>query len=520
MARYKAVDMSPRFLPVVLEQQLIPGTFEHALHVLIDSEFDLSALAAKFKNDETGAPAYDPAVMLKIVLLAYSRGMVSSRTIEQGCAENVLFIAISGDTQPAYTTIAAFVRGLRDEIAAIFTEVILICDRQGLIGRQMFAIDGVKLPSNASKAKSGTHAELAHQAQAIEQRVKAMLKEHRRQDALGDQHKVGKNQRRVVERAKHQDRVKALKAEAEAIRRFLRTHPKRQGAGSDKGPERKSNLTDNDSAKMATGKGVIQGYTGAAVVDARHQIIVAAQAHGSGSEQSLLMPMVEQAQPFAIGETVITADAGYHSEANLKRLHEKGVTALIADGLMRKRDARFKNQDRYKAGPDPLYNKAKSPNPVSSGKFRPRDFRYDAATNTCICPAGKALYSNGSHCMTNGRTHHKFTGAKRDCVPCSLRNQCLRTPDKTLVRQVAIFHKNQPSPHEHTEAMRQRIDSAAGRALYGRRIATVEPVFGNLRYNKRLDRFTLRGQSKVDTQWKLYCMVHNVEKLAHHGYAQ
>ena len=166
MARFKVVDMSPRLLPVILEQQLVPGTFEYALHALIDSEFDLSALAAKFKNDETGAPAYDPAVMLKIVLLAYSRGMVRSRAIERVCRENVLFMAISGDTQPAYTTIAAFVRGLSDEIAAIFTEVILICDRHGLIGRQMFAIDGVKLPGNASKAKSGTHAELAHRARA------------------------------------------------------------------------------------------------------------------------------------------------------------------------------------------------------------------------------------------------------------------------------------------------------------------------------------------------------------------
>jgi transposase len=70
MARFKTVNMSPRFLPVVLEQQLAPGIFEYALHTLIDSEFYLSALAAKFRNDETGAPAYDPAVMLKIVLLA------------------------------------------------------------------------------------------------------------------------------------------------------------------------------------------------------------------------------------------------------------------------------------------------------------------------------------------------------------------------------------------------------------------------------------------------------------------
>lgn len=254
MARFKVVDMSPRLLPVILEQQLVPGTFEYALHALIDSEFDLSALAAKFKNDETGAPAYDPAVMLKIVLLAYSRGMVRSRAIERVCRENVLFMAMSGDTQPAYTTIAAFVRGLSDEIAAIFTEVILICDRQGLIGRQMFAIDGVKLPGNASKAKSGTHAELAHRARAIERRVKSMLKEHRKQDGRGEQ-SANQSLSSDEQRAKA---IESLRAEAKSIRRFLQTNAKRQSA---KGSERKSNLTDNDSAKMATGKGVIQGYT-------------------------------------------------------------------------------------------------------------------------------------------------------------------------------------------------------------------------------------------------------------------
>lgn len=172
MARFKPVDMNPRFLPVVLEQQIQPGTCEHALHVLIDTEFGLSPLIARYVNDDTGAPAYEPAVMLKIVLLAYSRGIISSRAIERVCRENVLFMAISGDTQPAYTTIASFIRHLSDQITDIFTEVILICDRQGLIGRDMFAIDGLKLPSNASKARSGTHAELAHQAEAIERRVK------------------------------------------------------------------------------------------------------------------------------------------------------------------------------------------------------------------------------------------------------------------------------------------------------------------------------------------------------------
>jgi transposase len=505
MARYKLVDRSPRFLPIVLDAQLMVGSFEYALDYLIDAEIDLSAIAKRYANDQTGAPAYDPAVMLKIVLLAYSRGIVSSRAIERLCRQNVLFMAISGDSAPQFTTIAKFVRELVEEVSAIFTQVLLICDRQGLIGRQMFAIDGVKLSSNADKRRSGTHAELAHEAERMEGAVAKMLKAHRSRDESKD---AGE----AVD--KDTARIERLQTEAKRIREFLATHAERR---SEKGAIRKSNVTDNDSAKMATSKGVIQGYTAVAAVDERAQIIVAAQAHGSGSEQNVLLPMVESTAALRTDQTIVTADAGYHSEANLQRLYEREVPALIADGLMRRRDERFAEQGRYKTLPDPLYDKAAT-GKRSEAKFQPGDFTYDPATRTCICPAGKKLYSTGSACSTHGRKHHKFQGAKRDCVPCHLRDKCLRYPERTQTRQVAFFDKNQNSPLQYTERMKQAIDSHRGRRLYARRIAIVEPVFANLRHNKRLDRFTLRTQLKVNTQWNLYCLVHNIEKLAHHGY--
>jgi transposase len=97
--------------------------------------------------------------MLKIVLLGYSRGLISSRRMEQACQDNIVFMAISGDSRPSYTHIAKFVRSLGPDIHTLFTQVLMTCDRLGLIGRTMFAIDGVKLPSNASKERSGTHAE-------------------------------------------------------------------------------------------------------------------------------------------------------------------------------------------------------------------------------------------------------------------------------------------------------------------------------------------------------------------------
>ncbi len=153
-------------------------------------------------------------------------------------------------------------------------------------------------------------------------------------------------------------------------------------------------------------------YAAIAPVDAKAQIIVAAQAHGSGSEQSVLLPMVQKTDGLRTDQTIITADAGYHSENNLKAL------------------------------PDPLRDKTATAG-ESSKRLAPSDFQYDSATNRCICPAGKKLYSTGSHCTTHGRLHHKFQGPKRDCVPCILRGKCLRHPERTQTRQVAFFAKNQ-----------------------------------------------------------------------------
>ena len=505
MARYKPVHRDPLLLPVVLAEQIQPGTFEFALDHLVDSELDLSALDARFRNDETGASAYDPRVMLKIVLLAYSRGLITSRRIEAACRQNVLFMAISGDSQPSYTHIAKFVRELGEQILPLFTQVLITCDRQGLIGRQMFAIDGVKLPSNASKERSGTHAQLRHRADRLDKAARKMIELHRSRDEGGDEGGGA---------AVRQQRIEALQKEAQATRDFLAREQQRRNR---KGQELKSNVTDNDSAKMATGKGVIQGFAAQAAVDASHQVIVAAAVTGSGSEQSMLLPMIQLSEAVRARHTIVTADAGYHSQENIEALQQAGVPAMVADGQMRKRDERLAGQAHHRAKADPLHDKTRTgAQPVRL--FRPGDFIVDEQTNSCICPAGQRMYSSGSCCKINGRVAHKFKGTKASCGCCELRAQCLRHPHRSEVRQVAIFAKAQPGAHLATEVMKRAIDSARGRAIYSQRIATVEPVFANLRHNKRLDRFTLRGKEKVGTQWRLYCMVHNIEKLARNGY--
>ena len=99
----------------------------------------------------------------------------------------------------------------------------------------------------------------------------------------------------------------------------------------------------------------------------------------------------------------------------------------------------------------------------------------------------------------------------------ALRAECLRTPSTQRGRQVARFERRQRDAADPNQRMREAIDSPNGRQLYSQRIATVEPVFANIRHHKRMSRFTLRGKGKVSTQWNLYCLVHNIEKMARYG---
>jgi transposase len=518
MARFKHIDTQPKFLPVDLARQFLPGTFEHAVHHLVEHALDLTPFEARFRNDTTGAPAYPPALLLQVVLAGYAHGVVSSRGIAELCREHVTFIALCGDEPPHFTTIADFVSTQGEAIARVFAAVVAICDRQGLIGREMFAIDGVKLPSNASKRRSGTRADFERQAAKLEATAQTILARHRAADALPPEPPLGEKDRR---------RVARLERDAAEMRDWLQRHPEeRRGP---KGTVRQSNRTDNESAKMATGKGVIQGYTGAAAVDAKHQIIVEAQAHGTGSEQEVLLPVVDalRERELLAATSLLTADAGYHSEENLQALAARAVDALIADHQMRQRDERFATQERHRAKPDPLHDKSRpgAGEPDDPRRFQPSDFQYDPVARTCICPAGKSLYRKGKNLVVGDYIGEQFRGAKRDCGPCPLRARCLRHPEKTQTRQVMFFtgrvaHPKKRKPREtHTTRMQARIDTPEGRAQYAARFGVVEPVFGNLCYNKGLQRLTLRGRAKVDAQWKLFCLVHNIEKLARLQYA-
>jgi hypothetical protein len=128
------------------------------------------------------------------------------------------------------------------------------------------------------------------------------------------------------------------------------------------------------------------------------------------------------------------------------------------------------------------------------------------------------LYKSGRHLDLQGLQTINFRAPIGACGECPLRSQCLRHPQRTKVRQVAFVTGRVSSrPEKYLDKMRRKIDSDIGRERYSRRLGIIEPVFGNIRHTKRLNRFTLRGRRKVNAQWQLYCLVHNIEKLQRYG---
>jgi transposase len=513
MAKYKEYDYAQgKFIPIHFDKQILPGTFEHTLHYLIDNEIDLSLFDERYKNDETGAPAYDPSILLKIILYAYSRGITSSRKIAQYCRENIIFMALSADTQPHFTTIADFISSVDQEIIKLFLQVLLTCDAMGLIGKEMFAVDGCKMPSNASKEWSGTKEELQKKKEKMEQAVRQIVKRHREMDVTEKDKGVIKQEEKYIE---------TIREKVRKIKEWLKDNDDKPGKS---GKPIKSNITDNESAKMKTSHGVIQGYDGVAVVDDKHQVIVHAEAFGAAQEHDLLQPMIEGARENldAIGsekdvfkKAKLTADSGFHTEKNMKMLMEQGIDGYVADTQFRKRDPRFADIDKYKE----RFRKERAEYYGKKGLYRPpRDFTISADKSHCICPAGKRMYRNGGNVVVGSLRAVKFHGRKTDCRVCELRAKCLRHPDRTEARQVYFFQgRAESKPETFTEKMKRKIDSIKGRLIYNRRLGTSEPPFAHIRSTLGLDRFTLRGKRKVNTQWLMYCIVHNLLKVHRYG---
>lgn len=495
MAKFKPYDYNQSALiPVCLDEQLMPGTLEFAIHYLMENRIDISFFDNNYINDETGCPAYNPKVMLKVILLGYSRGISTSRKLEQACRENIMFMALTCGQVPDHSTIARFISGMENQISAIFSNVLLICSEEGLLGGTEFALDGCKISSNASKGMSGTFKQLKNKRDHLETKARKMLEEHKRADLQDENHSGFEKSKPTPV----QKRLDDIQQRIEKLDKFLNSNEPKRGHN---GKEIKSNMTDNDSAQMQTPHGTKQGYNAQALVDSKCQIIVHAEAMGHGQDDENVPFMIDGAKKnfTSIGQSenvfegaVLTADAAYHSEPNLKKCCEEKIDAYIPDTHYRERDPRY----------------------TEEVKFSIADFEYDETHHHYICPNKKIMRKRLNKTKARKGYVKLYEAKKEDCLNCLLSKKCLMTKhSKRKQLQVSI---DQDVSRLNLN-INNKLKSKEGQAIYDKRQSIVEPVFANITFQKRLNRFTLRTKVKVNIQWLLYCLVHNIEKILHFG---
>jgi transposase len=505
MAKYKYYDYSQSVLiPVSLEEQLMPGTLEFAIHTLVETRIDRSVFDDRYDNDETGRLAYDPKILLKVVLFGYSRGLFSWRQIERACRENVTFMALSCGEHPDHSTIAGFVSSMEEEIKPIFRDVLLVCEEEGLLGGTFFALDGCKLASNASKEWSGTIGDLRRKKERIEKKVKQLVEEQVKIDRREEGDVPERRFSGGVERGRQ---IERLRKKAERLERWLRENRSKMGR---RGKEIKSNVTDNESAIMVTSHGTIQGYNGQALVDSKDQVIIHAEAFGEAQDLHLIPAVLDGAkenmgvigcgEDYFVGKT-LTADSNYHSPLNLKKCEEEGLDAYIPDKRFRRRDPRFHDEHRQR---HPRID-----------RLTLADFRRQEERDEYLCPKGRVFRLQAKRAVADGIIYRRYSNEGEGCKGCELKARCVK--GKKAKRSTVMIPVGNVVGNL-TKAMAAKIDSERGRRIYHHRMAIAEPVFANIRTDKAMNRFTLRGKIKVNIQWLLYCMVHNIGKILNFGF--
>ncbi len=400
------------------------------------AELDLSAIYGDYRVDGHGRAAFDPAMMVALLLYCYAIGERSSRAIERRCQLDVAVRAITANQRPDHATIARFRKRHQDALSGLFAQVLGLCAKSGLVWLGVIALDGTKIKANASGLANRTHEQIAkellREAEEIDEQEDRLFGEARGDELpeeLADARsrkarlQAAKEQLEAEQRAEVEAHEQRMRARAEEEQRTGRKvpGPKPKAPADDVDPQARANVTDVNSRSVRTARGFIQGYNAQAATTTE-QIIIAADVLVGGTDQGQLEPMIRAAQAeletAGIAETieVALADAGYWNSEQIQNLWADGIQALV-----------------------------------------PPDGQTDDTPNG----------EKGNPRRTGGIYDH----------------------------------------------MRRVLDNEHGRRLYKQRGQTIEPIFGQAKHNRRVERFQRRGLAACRSEWRLIAATHNLLKL-------
>jgi transposase len=330
-------------LPPSLQDLVPAGHMAHFVRDTVRSGLDLREIMASY-GEERGYPPYHPAMMMALLLYAYSQGLYSSRRIARGCEERFDFAAVTGMQRPDFRTISDFRKRHSKALQGLFVQVLRLCREAGLVKLGHVALDGTKLRANASKHKAMSYARMVEAEPKLAAEVTAWLRAavaaDRAEDrAHGAERRGDEMPDWVASKERRLEKIRAAKAALEAEAQAAAAA--KPGGGGKDPPARpldkaQRNFTDPQSRIMKTTDGFIQGFNAQAAVDATAQVIVAHTVSDQASDCPHLVGLVDQiAANLAALPAQVSADAGYGSEDNLAALETRQIDAHIATGRQR-----------------------------------------------------------------------------------------------------------------------------------------------------------------------------------------
>jgi transposase len=484
-------------------EDLIAAT--HPVRVVsevIDS-IDIDIIIKKYKGG--GATSYHPRMLLKVLVFGYLNNIYSSRRMEASVKENIHFMWLAGMTQPDHHTINRFrSERLRDILKEVFAQVVLLLVDSGHVGLQEIYTDGSKIESVANRYSFVWGKAIKTSRERIKQQLKELWKytqkvaaSEKGDNTPPDFDKIdSKNVKATIDKidAALKD-IEVSKDVKQKLNYAKKNWPAKlkQYAKQEKILKARNSYSKTDTGAtfmrmkedhMLNGQ-LKPGYN--VQISTNNQFIVNYSLHPNPTDTKTLIPHLEQHKKlYGSLPQVQVADAGYGSEENYQYLHNQNIEAYVKPTDFDRKQKR-----------------SWQPNPFASDQFD-----YHADKDVYICPAGTAMknigqYSNKERGFLKTYTKYKASG----CKHCPLREACHKQKGNRVI------HVNHQGRHLKNQAY-ERLKTEKGIYYRKRRPADVEPVFGNIKFNKNFKRFLLKGIDKTEIEWGLICIAHNLKKIA------
>jgi transposase len=443
-------------LPLNLDELIPENHISRVLNDLIEV-VDISVIESTYSDN--GCPAYNPRLLLKILLYGYLINIRSSRKIDDMTQTDTAFMYLAAMQKPDFHTICRFRSTHLEAIKEIFSQVVTLCNKMGLIGSSI-SIDGTKVKANASPRQSKS-------SDAIEKEIDKILRESieidEREDEIYGDSTPNKMPEDLVNKKYRLEKIKAAKKKM------------------DEDKLKKVNITDPDAKIMKHKDGSLKpSYNCQVAVDEKEQIIVAADLVDEENDLHQIEPMITNVkETLGYKPTIVLADAGYFSYDNIQFLLDEEIDAYIPDNF-------YEMEKRGK-----------------TKKFRKLLFTYDEKKDCYYCPAAFEIPFTRIQKRENEPDLRYYVC--KFCSLCVLKKACTDSKNRTITRD----------PREHLmEDMRAKLNTEEGTEQYQKRMCTVEPVFGQMKQDRGFREFLLRGKRKTKIEFLMMCTVHNIKKIA------